>query len=331
MQDLQAAVIGSGSWATAIVKILLNNVEKVHWWVREEEIALHLKQYGNNPKYLSSVSFDPKRLEVSHELNRVLKRADVPIFCIPAAFLQSSLSGMHASLLRDKPVVSAIKGIIPGDNDIMSDFFYKRYGVPVNQFVAVSGPSHAEEVAQEKLTYLTVASENRVNAVAVSNLFSCRFINTSITDDIFGTEFAPVLKNIIAIATGIISGLGYGDNFQAVLISNALREISRFVDVVRPNNRDINKSVYLGDLLVTCYSQFSRNRRYGQMLAKGYSPHYAQMEMNMVAEGYYATKCIKEMNVRYEVDMPIADTVYNILYEGRDPAKEIRALQDKLS
>ncbi len=331
MQDLQAAVIGSGSWATAIVKILLNNLQKVHWWVREEDIALHLKQYGNNPKYLSSVSFDPKRLDVSHELNRVLKRADVPVFCIPAAFLQNSLSGMHASLLRDKPVVSAIKGIIPGDNDIISDFFYKRYGVPVKQFVAVSGPSHAEEVAQGKLTYLTVASESRVNAVAVSNLFSCRFIKTSITDDIFGTEFAPVLKNIIAIATGITSGLGYGDNFQAVLISNALREISRFVDAVRPTDRDINRSVYLGDLLVTCYSQFSRNRRYGQMLAKGYSPHYAQMEMNMVAEGYYATKCIREMNTRYKVEMPIADTVYNILYDGKDPAKEIQALQDKLS
>ncbi len=331
MQDLQAAVIGSGSWATAIVKILLNNVEKVHWWVREEETARHLKQYGNNPKYLSSVSFDPKRLEVSHELNRVLKRADVPVFCIPAAFIQPSLAGMHASLLRGKPVVSAIKGIIPKDNDIMSDFFYKRYGVAVNQFVAVSGPSHAEEVAQEKLTYLTMASENRVNAVAVANLFGCRYIKTSITEDIFGTEFAPVLKNIIAIATGICGGLGYGDNFQAVLISNALREISRFVDVVRPSERDINRSVYLGDLLVTCYSQFSRNRRYGQMLAKGYSPHYAQMEMNMVAEGYYATKCIKEMNTRFEVDMPIVDTVYNILYEGKDPAREILALQDKLS
>ncbi len=331
MQELQAAVIGSGSWATAIVKILLNNVDKVYWWVREEEIAMHLKQHGNNPSYLSSVSFDPNRLFVSHELNRILKRADVPIFCIPAAFLQPSLAGMHGSLLRGKPVVSAIKGIIPNDNDIISDFFYKRYGVPTNQFVAVSGPSHAEEVAREKLTYLTMASENRVNASAVAGLFGCRFIKTSITSDVFGTEIAPVLKNITAIATGICSGLGYGDNFQAVLISNALREISRFVEAVRPNNRDINKSVYLGDLLVTCYSQFSRNRRYGQMLAKGYSPHHAQMEMNMVAEGYYATKCIKEMNARYEVEMPITDAVYNILYQESDPAGEIIALQDKLS
>lgn len=331
MQKVQVAVIGSGSWATAIVKILLNNVESVHWWVREPEIAEHMMQYGHNPHYLSSVSFDTKRLSVSHELNRVLKQADIPVFCIPAAFLHPSLEGMHASLLRDKPVVSAIKGIVPEYNDIVADYMYKLFGVPYGQFVNVSGPSHAEEVAQERLTYLTIASENRVNAAVVSGLFGCRYIRTSLSEDIFGTEYAPVLKNIIAIASGICTGLGYGDNFHAVLISNAIQEISRFVNAVRPNNRDIKNSVYLGDLLVTCYSQFSRNRRYGQMIAKGYRPQYAQMEMNMVAEGYYATKCIKEMNAGYGVYMPIVDAVYNILYNNARPVSEIKGLEDKLS
>lgn len=331
MQKVQVAVIGSGSWATAIVKILLNNVEKIHWWVREPEIAGHMMQYGHNPHYLSSVSFDTKRLSVSHELNRVLKQADIPVFCIPAAFLHPSLEGMHASLLRDKPVVSAIKGVVPEYNDIVADYMYKHFGVPYGQFVNVSGPSHAEEVAQERLTYLTIASESRVNAAVVSGLFACRYIKTSLSEDIFGTEYAPVLKNIIAIASGICTGLGYGDNFHAVLISNAIQEISRFVDAIRPNHRDIKKSVYLGDLLVTCYSQFSRNRRYGQMIAKGYRPQYAQMEMNMVAEGYYATKCIKEMNAGYGVDMPIVDAVYNILYNNARPFNEIKDLEDKLS
>ncbi len=331
MRKIQVAVIGSGSWATAIVKILLNNVEKVHWWVREKEIAGHLMQYGHNPRYLSSVTFDVQRLNVSHELNRVLQQADIPVFCIPAAFLHPSLEGLHASLLRGKPVVSAIKGIVPEYNDIMADYFYKRFGVPYEQFVVVSGPSHAEEVAQEKLAYLTVASANRVNAAAVSGLFACRYIKTSLSDDIFGTEYAPVLKNIIAIASGICSGLGYGDNFQAVLISNAIEEIRRFMDAVKPGLRDINRSVYLGDLLVTCYSQFSRNRRYGQMIARGYSPGYIQMEMNMVAEGYYAAKCIKEMNTGYGVEMPIVDAVYNILYNKAKPVAEIKALEDRLS
>ncbi len=331
MRKVKAAVIGSGSWATAIVKILLHNVEKVHWWVREREIAEHLMQYGHNPKYLSSVSFDTDRLEVSHELNRVLKQSDIPVFCIPSVYVHSSLEGLHASLLRDKPVVSAIKGIVPEYNDIIADYFYKRFDLPYEQFVVVSGPSHAEEVAQEKLTYLTIASEKRVNAAAVSGLFACRYIKTSITDDIFGAEYVPVLKNIVAIASGICSGLGYGDNFQAVLISNAIQEISRFIGTVKPGDRDINRSVYLGDLLVTSYSQFSRNRHYGQMLAKGYSPGHIQMEMNMVAEGYYATRCIKEMNDNHRVEMPILDAVYNILYKNAKPSAEMKVLEERLS
>ncbi len=331
MQKVKVGVIGAGSWATAIVKILLHSVDNVHWWVREPEIAAHLREYGHNPRYLSSVSFDMDRVKVSHDLNEVLSNVDIPVFCIPSAYLGSALAGIDASLLEGKPLVSAIKGIIPDKNLIIADYFHQYYGTPYNQLVVVSGPSHAEEVAQEKLTYLTVASRNRVNAAAVSGLFACRYIKTSLSDDIFGTEYAPVLKNIIAIASGICSGLGYGDNFQAVLISNALQEINRFLEAIRPNHRDIKKSVYLGDLLVTCYSQFSRNRRYGHMIARGYSPRYAQMEMNMVVEGYYATRCIKEINGKYKVEMPVVDAVYDILYNNARPSEAIRKLEDRLS
>lgn len=331
MQKVKVGVIGAGSWATAIVKILLNSVDNVYWWVREPEIAEHFREYGNNPRYLSSVGFDMQRVKVSHDLNEVLGQVDIPVFCVPSAYLPSALEGIDPSLLKGKPLVSAIKGIIPGKNLIIADYFHKYYEIPYNQLVVVSGPSHAEEVAQEKLTYLTVASQDRVNAAAVSGLFACRFIKTSLSDDIFGTEYAPVLKNIIAIASGICSGLGYGDNFQAVLISNALQEINRFLEAVKPNHRDIKKSVYLGDLLVTCYSQFSRNRRYGHMLARGYSPQYAQMEMNMVVEGYYATKCIKEINGNYEVEMPVVESVFDILYNNTRPSEAIRQLEDRLS
>lgn len=324
------AVIGSGSWATAIVKILLNNVERVGWWIREPEIASHIAAFGRNPVYLSQVEFEAGRLHISSDINEVLSQNEVVVFCIPAAFLHDALAGMDPSLLQGKLVVSAIKGIIPAFNSIIADYFDQHKGVGKDRFVVVTGPSHAEEVAQEKLTFLTVASMNQDHAQAVSGLFSCRYISTILSDDIYGTEYAPVLKNIYAIASGICRGLGYGDNFQAVLVSNAVQEIKRFLEVVHPIDRDINSSVYLGDLLVTCYSQFSRNRTFGNMIGKGYSVQSAQLEMNMVAEGYYATKCIREMNEQFRVHMPIMEAVYHILYEKKSPASEISMLTSKL-
>lgn len=327
---MRVAVIGSGSWATAIVKILLNNLEWVNWWVHEKEIADHLKQFHHNPKYLSSIEFDVNRLHLSNDLDYILQRSDILLFCIPAAFLHSSIKKASISLIKNKTVISAIKGIVPEFNTIIADYFHEQFKVPLQDFVVVSGPSHAEEVAQEKLTYLTVASQNSNTASVVASLFGCRYIQTSISDDIFGTEYAPVLKNIIAIASGICTSLGYGDNFQAVLISNAIQEIDRFVEAVHPIDRDIKSSVYLGDLLVTCYSPFSRNRTFGTMIGKGYSVKFAQMEMNMVAEGYYASNCIKKMNDALKVHMPICDAVYNILYNGKSPAAEIRELTGKL-
>ncbi len=323
-------VIGSGSWATAIVKVLLENFETVNWWVREQEIIDSLAEHQKNPKYLSTIKFDPNKLSVSTKINEVVEKSEFVLFCIPAAFLDSSLKGLHPYLLENKKIISAIKGIIPDQNSIVFDFLASKFGIDRENFVVVSGPSHAEEVAEEKLTYLTFASENLTLAQTVSEFFSCHYINTACSDDIYGTEYAPVVKNVIAIASGIAVSLGYGDNFQAVLISNAIQEIDRFMQVVHPIERDIKGSVYLGDLLVTAYSRFSRNRTFGTMIGKGYSVKFAQYEMEMVAEGFYAAKCIYNIN-NNRADMPICNAVYRILYQNAKPKDEMANLAKLLS
>jgi glycerol-3-phosphate dehydrogenase (NAD(P)+) len=325
------AVIGSGSWATAIVKILGNNCPEISWWIREPEIIENIREFGHNPVYLSSVDFDTEKLNLSDNITEVIQNSDVLIFVIPSAFLHDAIKDLPPDIFKDKQIVSAIKGIVPEHNDIVADYFKTFFNISYNDFVVVSGPSHAEEIALEKLTYLTVASQNTELAKEIAGLFSCRYVRTSISDDIFGTEYSAVLKNIIAIANGICISLGYGDNFQAALIANALQEIKRFVDAVHPIQRDISDSVYLGDLMVTAYSQFSRNRTFGAMIGKGYSVKFAQFEMKMVAEGYYAVKCVWEINKKYNVDMPITNAVYNILYEGHSAAKEIQTLSQRIS
>ncbi len=330
MLNTKIAVIGSGSWASAIVKILLNNVEKINWFIREPEIIENIQKHGRNPLYLSSVEYDINRLNIFDEPEKAIKDSDIVLFCIPAAFLHKTIGHINPSLLKKKYVVSAIKGIVPEYNAVIADYFKKHFGFDIDSFVIVSGPSHAEEVAKERLTYLTVSTENKDAAEVISRLLSSRYIYTSVSHDIYGTEYAPVLKNIMAIASGICHSLGYGDNFQAVLISNAIKEIRDFIDNVHPFERDINNSVYLGDLLVTAYSQYSRNRMFGAMIGKGYSVKATQMEMQMVAEGYFAAKCIYELNKTFKVNMPIAEAVYKILYQNSPPATEVEALAKKL-
>jgi len=328
---MKIAVIGSGSWGTAIVKILLSNFDHINWWIREEEIIENIYHYKHNPIYLSSVEFEPEKLFLSSNIKEIISSSDYLLFAIPSAFLSESLKNISTDELKGKTIISAIKGIVPEENKIIAEFFNHVYKVPFDNIVVVSGPSHAEEIALEKLTYLTVASKNQILAEDVSKLLKNRYLKTSVSDDIFGTEYSSVIKNIIAIANGICIGLGYGDNFQAVLISNAIQEIKRFVDAVHPIDRDIKSSVYLGDLMVTAYSQFSRNRTFGNMIGKGYSVKFAQLEMKMIAEGYYATKCVWEINKKYNVNMPITEAVYKILYEGKSPAREIYLLTEKLS
>ncbi|HLG02168.1 MAG TPA: NAD(P)H-dependent glycerol-3-phosphate dehydrogenase [Bacteroidia bacterium] len=331
--DHRIAVIGGGSWATAIIKMLCANLPpgaKIHWWIRNAATVDFIRKFRHNPNYLSSVELHTDQLEMNNNISEVVAAADLILLAVPAAFLADSLTGLTKDSFKDKIIFSAIKGIVPGPNLIVGEYFNQEYGIPYSHIGVIAGPCHAEEVALEKLSYLTVASQSQELAKLVAGKIATRYIRTSVSDDIYGTEYAAVLKNVFAIASGICHGLGYGDNFQAVLISNAIQEISRFVDAVHPIDRDIKSSAYLGDLMVTAYSQFSRNRMFGAMIGKGYSVKMAQLEMNMVAEGYYAVKCIKEINARYNVDMPITDAVYHVLYEKISPAIEIKLLTDKL-
>jgi glycerol-3-phosphate dehydrogenase (NAD(P)+) len=331
MSKPRFAVIGSGSWGTALVKLLSNNAETVKWYVRNPEHIEHIKKFHHNPRYLSAVDFNVDKLDISNDAEDIIKNSDVIILAVPSAFLDGVLKKIDKSVFENKLFFSAIKGIVPEHLLIVGEYLQKIYSVPLSNIGVITGPCHAEEVALEKLSYLTVACSQQDNAQIMADALKCRYIKLSTSDDIYGTEYSAVLKNVMAIASGICHGIGYGDNFQAVLISNAIQEIARFVKAVHPINRDINASAYLGDLLVTAYSQFSRNRMFGTMLGKGYSVKMAQLEMNMIAEGYYGVKCIEEINKQYQVDMPISKAVYNIIYGKVAPVIEMRLLSDKFS
>jgi len=325
------AVIGGGSWATALVKILCTNLPVVNWWMRNDDAVDHILKYKHNPNYLRSVEFDLSKINVSSDLESIIGNADVIIIATPSAFLVKIFENFPKELFKDKVVFSAVKGIIPEYNAIPARFIHKTFGTPYDKIGIICGPCHAEEVALERLSYLTIACQREKSAEHLAKLLSCRYIKTTVSDDLFGTEFSAVLKNIYALASGICSGLGYGDNFQSVLISNAIQEIENFIDEINPIHRDVKSSAYLGDLLVTAYSKFSRNRTFGFMIGKGYSVKTAQLEMEMIAEGYYATKCLIEINKKFQVELPIVEAVYNILYEKISPSIEMRILADRLS
>lgn len=329
-KNYAVAVIGGGSWATALVKILTENNDYVGWWMHNEASVLHIKQNHSNPKYLTSVELATESIDVSTDINHLVNEATHVIFAVPSAFLKDALKNLTVPL-KDKIVYSAIKGIVPDENLIVGEFFNQYYDVPLENIGVITGPCHAEEVALERLSYLTIASVSEHHAKFMAERLRCRFIRTITSDDIFGTEYAAVLKNIYALAAGIYHGLGYGDNFQAVLVSNAIREMKKFMKAVHPLKRDINNSAYLGDLLVTAYSQFSRNRMFGNMIGKGYTVKSAQLEMNMIAEGYYATNLIRLVRKEHEVKMPIASAVYKVLYEGKSPEKTMAKLAEKLN
>jgi len=327
------AMIGGGSWATAIIKMLSDNFEpkEIFWWMRNEEAISHIKSFKHNPNYLSSVEIKVPENNISADIKTIIASADYIILNVPAAFLKETLSDVKPADLKGKKIISAIKGIVPDENLIIGEFINQKYGIPLTDITVISGPCHAEEVALEKLSYLTIASIDINFATIFANHLQTRYIKTNVSDDIFGTEYAAVLKNIYAVASGICHGVGYGDNFQAVLISNAIREIKSFVNTVHPIDRDIMESAYLGDLMVTAYSQFSRNRTFGNMIGKGYTVKSAQLEMNMIAEGYYAVSCMQHINKKYRVEMPISNAVYNILYKHHSPQMEMRLLTEKLN
>lgn len=326
------AVFGGGSWSTAIVKMLCENLEEVGWYMRSTSGMNHIKKHGNNPNYLSSVEFDLDQLKLSNDINELVEWADYLIFVIPSAFLHQELEKLTVSL-ENKVVFSAIKGIVPETSLIVGDHFNTYYKVPFNNIGVISGPCHAEEVALERLSYLTIASADNEKAKVVADALSSDYIKCTTSDDVLGTEYAAMLKNIYAVAAGIAHGLGYGDNFQSVLMSNAIREMKKYVKRVHKMKRDINDSAYLGDLLVTGYSVFSRNRMFGTMIGKGYTVKSAQFELSQIAEGYYATKSAYHLNQqkgKKKAKTPIIDAVYQILYENKDPKKTFKRLTEML-
>ncbi|APX99067.1 NAD(P)H-dependent glycerol-3-phosphate dehydrogenase [Lacinutrix venerupis] len=330
-KELKYAVFGSGSWATAIVKMLCENKQEIGWYMRSVYTKEHLLKEQHNPTYLSSVEFHLEQLKLSNDINEMVAYADVLIFVIPSAFIADELKKLHLEL-TNKIVVSAVKGIIPETGLLLGEHFHKNYNVPFENIGVIAGPCHAEEVALERLSYLTISCADAEKAQSIAEALSSDYIKTKTSDDVIGTEYAVMLKNVYAVAAGIAHGLGYGDNFQSVLMSNAIREMKRFIKKMHKMKRNINNSAYLGDLLVTGYSVFSRNRMFGNMIGKGYTVKSAQMEMNMVAEGYYATKSAYLLNEKNKkkTRLPIINAVHAVLYEGKDAKKVFKKLTDKL-
>ncbi len=324
-------IVGGGSWATALAKVLQNQSKKINWFIRRQEIIDSIRNFGHNPDYLSSTEFNSSLLYLSNDLEDIIERSDIIIFGIPAAFLHKQLEGIDPKLLNEKIIISAIKGIVPEYNAVVSHYFNTIYNTPAQNFGMIAGPCHAEEVVMDKLSYITLASKNSDITTLMSDLFSTRNIKVTVSSDVEGIEYASVLKNIYAVAAGISVGLGYGDNFLSVLTIGAILELRRFLDAINHCKRDINLSSYSGDIIVTSYSQFSRNRAFGNLIGKGYSVNYSRIEMKQVAEGYYAAKCMTEINEKYGVDMPIVNTVFNILYRNVSPAIEMRKLADRLN
>ncbi|MDD7104153.1 MAG: NAD(P)H-dependent glycerol-3-phosphate dehydrogenase [Prevotella sp.] len=335
------AIIGGGSWATAIAKIVIGHTHHIGWYMRRDDRIEDFRRLQHNPAYLTSVHFNIDEIYFSSNLNDIVQRYSTLVFVTPSPYLKNHLKKLRTRL-SDKFIVTAIKGIVPDENLVCSEYFHQVYDVPYDNLACIGGPSHAEEVALERLSYLTVGCADTEKAQAFADVLASGFIKTKTSADVLGIEYASVLKNVYAIAAGICSGLKYGDNFQAVLMSNALQEMNRFLTVIKEIHDEttaltakgtqqptsIIDSAYVGDLLVTGYSNFSRNRTFGSMIGKGYSVKSAQIEMEMIAEGYFGTKCMKEINQRLHVNMPILDAVYNILYERIAPQIEIKLLTD---
>jgi glycerol-3-phosphate dehydrogenase (NAD(P)+) len=327
---MKIGVIGSGSWGTALVKILTDNGHLVTWCVRSEKLAQHIQARHHNPKYLSSVYFSSQSLHLTTSSSDVFNQTDAVVFAVPSAYVLGYIQPYLSLVQKEHTIVSAVKGLLPEGNLLFNQWLSKA-GVNENQFVALMGPCHAEEVAAEKLSYLTFAGKEASRRDAIAEAFNTPFVNTVLSNDVDGIQYAAVLKNVYALGTGIANGLGYGDNFQSVLIANAAGEMKQFLQSLsQQKNINYAASVYLGDLLVTCYSLFSRNRSFGNMIGKGYSVEAAKLSMQMVAEGYPASKAMMEINQQVGAKMPIADAIYQVLWNGLDPLEGFESLEKSL-
>ena len=341
---MRFGIIGGGSWATALAKILTDRKHSIHWWIRSAGIIEHIHKHGYNPNYLSSAKFDTSFLSMTTDVAEVVKKSDILIIAVPSAYAEESLSTLNAEQWKGKKIVSAIKGLLPDKNILLNYYLQQQFNISLENYFAVLGPCHAEEVASEKLSYLTFSGTDIIMADEIASHFTTNYINTIVNHDILGVQYAAVLKNIYALGAGIAHGLNYGDNFLSVYIANAADEMAGFLKkfgvehitvgehdgedpVTHRKTPNYAASVYLGDLLVTCYSLFSRNRTFGTMIGKGYSVQTAQLEMNMVAEGYNAARCIYAINKRIEAPIPIAGAVYEILWKNVKPAEAFKRIE----
>lgn len=329
LSNKRIAVLGSGSWATALAKLALSTQPEINWFIRRPEAIEKFQATGKNPSYLSSAKFDVSRIHFSSDINDIVRDSDILIVAIPSPYVKQTLNKIRRGMAR-KIVISAVKGMIPDDNMVITDYLHYKFRIPEQNLAIIAGPCHAEEIALERLSYLTIGCADRQTAELVAPIFQNDYCHTVTSNDVLGLEYSSVMKNIYAIAAGMCQSLHYGDNFQAVLISNAIQEIQRFAAAMSNTPRDIDASGYLGDVLVTSYSKFSRNRQFGQMIGMGYSVKAAQMEMEMVAEGYYGTLAIHRANERTQVHIPIVDAIYSILYERQSPTIAIQELTTKL-
>jgi glycerol-3-phosphate dehydrogenase (NAD(P)+) len=340
-------LIGSGSWATALAKVLTDKKAPLNWCVRSKAIADHILQRHHNPNYLSSVYFDTGLLSLTTDVNEVIKNSDCIIIAVPSAYLADTLQNLDAGILENKKIISAVKGILPKENILLNDYLKNQFQFSLQNYFTIMGPCHAEEVAAEKLSYLTFSGVDETFVSTIARHFNTLYINTIINHDVYGVQYAAVLKNIYALGAGIAHGLEYGDNFLSVFIANCADEMAGFLKKAGIRNIEVGihegedpvshkktanyaASVYLGDLLVTCYSLYSRNRTFGNMIGKGYSVKAAQLEMNMVAEGHNASRCIYEINKEVKADMPVAEAVYRILWESFPAREAFRMVEDKM-
>ena len=341
---MKFGILGSGSWATALAKILTDNGNTIQWWVRNDSMVRHILSRHHNPNYLSSVYFDTRQLSLSNDLQQVIDASDHLVVAIPSAYVHQTLQQASRESMHEKNIISAVKGIIPEFNLLLNDYSRKEFGTSPENYFTIMGPCHAEEIAAEKLSYLTFSGTNEVKTEAIADCFKTAYCNTVVNSDVYGVQFAAILKNIYALGAGIAHGLEYGDNFLSVFIANCADEMAGFLRKVGIRNVEVGihtladhrkspnyaASVYLGDLLVTCYSLFSRNRTFGNMIGKGYSVKSAQLEMNMVAEGYYACKCIHAINIELNAEIPIAETIYKILWEQVPASAGFEGIEETL-
>jgi glycerol-3-phosphate dehydrogenase (NAD(P)+) len=334
---MRIGIIGSGSWATALAKIVTDNGHSVQWWIRNEETIRYFQKRRHNPQYLSSVYFDLQQIQFHSSLPELIASSDCIVVAVPAAFINNLFGELPVDIFRDKQIISAVKGILPEQNELLNQYLERVFSFPLSQYFTLLGPCHAEEVAAEKLSYLTISGTDGPTVESLAAIFKNEYVNTLVNADIWGVQYAAVLKNIYALGAGIVHGLEYGDNFLSVFISNGAREVVQFLHA-SANKRsaldytlsDYAVSVYLGDLLVTCYSLHSRNRTFGNMIGKGYSVTAARLELNMVAEGYYAARCIHTLNQQMGCDMPIAKAIYEILWNQVPAATAILSIQSSL-